>query len=132
MLVKTGISMVSTANARENLRAEQPGFDFDGVRSKAQRMWQTELARVRIEDANLERKKTFYSAMYHMMCAPTLADDVNGQYRGLDKKVHTLAKGEHNYSTYSLVGHLSRTPSFFHAMAARPRYSDGELPGAHG
>src|SRR6185369_13241276 len=70
VLVKTGISMVSTANARENLRAEQAGFDFDGVRSKAQRMWQTELTRVRIEDANLERKKTFYSAMYHMMCAP--------------------------------------------------------------
>ncbi len=102
VLVKTGISMVSTANARENLRAEQPGYDFDGVRAKAQKMWQTELARVRIEDANLERRKTFYSAMYHMMCAPTLADDVNGQYRGLDKKVHTLAKGEHNYSTYSL------------------------------
>ena len=102
VLVKTGISMVSVANARENLRAEQTGFDFDGVRAKAQKMWQTELARVRIEDANLERKKTFYSAMYHMMCAPTLADDVNGQYRGLDKKVHTLAKGGHNYSTYSL------------------------------
>ena len=102
VLVKSGISMVSTANARENLRAEQPGFNFDGVRAKAQRMWQTELARVRIEDPNLERKKTLYSAMYHMMCAPTLADDVNRQYRGLDKKVHTLAEGEHNYSTYSL------------------------------
>ncbi len=36
-----------------------------------------------------------------MMCAPTLNDDVNGQYRGMDKKVHTLADGEHNYSTYS-------------------------------
>ena len=40
--------------------------------------------------------------MYHMMCAPTLADDANGQYRGLDKQVHTLKPGEHNYSTYSL------------------------------
>ena len=102
VMVKSGISMVSAANARENLLAEQPGFDFDGLRSKAQRMWQAELVRVQIKDPNLERKKTFYSAMYHMMCAPTLADDVNGQYRGLDKKVHTLANGEHNYSTYSL------------------------------
>ena len=102
VLVKSGISMVSTANALENLRAEQPGFDFDGVRLNAQRKWQAELSRVLIEDPNVERKKTFYSAMYHMMCAPTLADDVNGEYRGLDKKVHTLAKGEHNYSTYSL------------------------------
>jgi predicted alpha-1,2-mannosidase len=102
VMVKSGISMVSSANARENLRTEQPGFDFDGVRSKAQQQWQAELSRVRIEDQNGERRKTFYSAMYHMMCAPTLADDVNGEYRGLDKKVHTLAKGERNYSTYSL------------------------------
>jgi predicted alpha-1,2-mannosidase len=102
VLVKSGISMVSVANAAENLRVEQPGFDFDNTRAKARAMWQTELARISIEDQNVERKKTFYSAMYHMMCAPTLADDVNGQYRGLDKKVHTLPSGEHNYSTYSL------------------------------
>jgi predicted alpha-1,2-mannosidase len=102
VLVKSGISMVSIANARENLRAEQPDFNFDGVRAKARQSWQTELSRIRIEDQNTDRKKIFYTAMYHMMCAPTLADDVNGQYRGLDKKVHTLSPGEHNYSTYSL------------------------------
>lgn len=102
VLVKSGISMVSIENARQNVLAEQPGFDFDEVRTKARHMWQTELNRVRIQDGNEDRKKTFYTAMYHMMCAPTLADDVNGQYRGLDKKVHTLSKGEHNYSTYSL------------------------------
>lgn len=102
VLVKSGISMVSIANARENLRVEQPGFEFDSVRAKARNMWQTELARISVEDPNVERRKIFYSAMYHMMCAPTLADDVNGQYRGLDKKVHTLPSREHNYSTYSL------------------------------
>ena len=37
-----------------------------------------------------------------MMCAPTLMDDVNGEYRGMDDQVHTLAAGEHNYSTFSL------------------------------
>jgi predicted alpha-1,2-mannosidase len=102
VLVKSGISMVSAANAHDNLRAEQPGFDFESTRAKARRMWQTELARIRIEDASQERQMTFYTAVYHMMCAPTLADDVNGQYRGLDKKVHKLETGQHNYSTYSL------------------------------
>jgi predicted alpha-1,2-mannosidase len=37
-----------------------------------------------------------------MMVAPTLFDDVDGRYRGMDGKVHTLAKGVHNYSTFSL------------------------------
>ena len=102
VMVKSGISMVSAANALANLRAEQQGFDFAGVRSAAKKLWQAELSRIHLEDASRERKAIFYSGLYHMMCAPTLADDVNGQYRGLGKKVHTLDKGEHNYSTYSL------------------------------
>ena len=102
VLIKSGISMVSASNALGNVRAEQPGFDFDAVRSSAKQKWQKELARIRIEDPNLERKTIFYSGLYHMMCAPTLADDANGQYRGFDKQVHQLTPGENNYSTYSL------------------------------
>jgi predicted alpha-1,2-mannosidase len=102
VMIKSGISMVSAANALDNLRAEQPGFDFEAVRGGAKQKWRAELARIRVEDENVERKTIFYSSLYHMMCAPTLADDVNGQYRGFDKQIHQLASGEHNYSTYSL------------------------------
>jgi predicted alpha-1,2-mannosidase len=102
VLVRSGISMVSVLNAQGNLRAEQPGIDFEGTRATARNKWQTELSRIQIQDPSAERKAIFYSSLYHMMCAPTLADDSNGQYRGLDKQVHQLAAGEHNYSTYSL------------------------------
>ncbi|HEY3705798.1 MAG TPA: GH92 family glycosyl hydrolase [Terracidiphilus sp.] len=102
VLVKSGISMVSVSNAQGNLRAEMPGFDFEGTRVAARRKWETELSRIGVEDASTERKTIFYSSLYHMMCAPTMADDSNGEYRGLDKQVHQLAAGEHNYSTYSL------------------------------
>lgn len=102
VMVKSGISMVSASNALGNLRAEQPGWDFDKVRSAAKQSWQRELSRIHIEDPNVDHKMVFYSSMYHMMCAPTLADDANGQYRGFDKQIHQLAHGEHNYSTYSL------------------------------
>ncbi len=99
---KSGVSMVSIENARKNLDAEQRGWDFAQVRAKAKQAWQRELSRIVVEDASRERKAIFYSSMYHMMCAPTLADDVNGEYRGFDKQVHTLKAGEHNYSTFSL------------------------------
>lgn len=102
VMVKSGISMVSAENARLNLKTEQPGWNFEGVRAAAKRKWQAELERIHVEDADRERKVVFYSGIYHMMCAPTLADDVNGQYRALDRQVHTLSPGEHNYSTYSL------------------------------
>ena len=101
-MVKSGISMVSSANALVNLHSEQPGFDFDATRAAAHQAWATELARIHVEDADAEHKKIFYSAMYHMMCAPTVADDRNGEYRGLDQQVHLLPAKDHNYSTYSL------------------------------
>ena len=37
-----------------------------------------------------------------MLVAPTLFDDVDGQCRGMDGKIHQLPKGAHNYSTFSL------------------------------
>ena len=37
-----------------------------------------------------------------MIVAPTLFDDANGEYYGMDGQVHTLDAGQHNYSTYSL------------------------------
>ncbi len=101
-MVKSGLSMVSSQNALSNLRKEQPKFDFARTRTMAKEAWQAELSRIRIQDSNRDHKAIFYSGLYHMMCAPTLADDCNGQYRGMDKQVHALAGKEHNYSTYSL------------------------------
>jgi spermidine/putrescine transport system permease protein len=37
-----------------------------------------------------------------MSLGPTLYDDVDGRYRGMDNQVHTLKAGERNFSTFSL------------------------------
>lgn len=102
VMVKVGISMVSAENALANLNAELPGWDFEATRKAARAKWNHELNRVNVTGGSERDRHVFYTSMYHMMCAPTLADDVNGQYRGMDQKVHTLKPGEHNYSTYSL------------------------------
>lgn len=102
VLVKVGISMVSAENALANIKAEAPNFDFHAARADAKNAWQRELAKIAVDSYDMERKTIFYSSMYHMMCAPTLADDVNRQYRGMDQQVHTLEVGQHNFSTYSL------------------------------
>jgi predicted alpha-1,2-mannosidase len=100
--VKTGISAVSAENALKNLRAEQPGWNFDATRMSAYDSWQKELSRIRIEGGDRKQKEIFYSALYHMMVAPTLMDDVDGSYRGMDDQIHQLDPGQHNYSSYSL------------------------------
>lgn len=102
ILVKVGLSGVSAEAALKNLNAEIPGWDFDGVRAAAVAAWEKELGRVKIETANEKQREIFYTAMYHMMLAPTLYDDVDGSYRGMDLQVRKLKPGQHNYSTYSL------------------------------
>jgi predicted alpha-1,2-mannosidase len=100
--VKTGISGVSVEGALKNLEAEIPDWDFERVRLAAHDSWQRELSRIRIETSNQKHREIFYSALYHTMLAPTLFDDVDGQYRGMDGEVHRCAPGFHNYSTFSL------------------------------
>ena len=102
VVLKVGISMVSAENALANVKAEVPEFDFNATRADARNAWQRELSKIAVDSYDTQRKTIFYSSMYHMMCAPTLADDVTGQYRGMDQKVYTLDAGQHNYSTYSL------------------------------
>jgi predicted alpha-1,2-mannosidase len=100
--VKVGISGVSVEGALKNLDREIPAWDFDKVRRAAHDTWQKELARVRIETADKKQRQVFYTALYHTMLAPTLFDDVDGQYRGMDLEIHKLSAGQHNYSTFSL------------------------------
>lgn len=47
------------------------------------------------------KKTIFYTALYHCMLAPNVYSDVDGQYRGLDKKVHK-AEGFDYYTVFSL------------------------------
>ena len=47
--VQIGVSFVSTANARENLNAEQKGFNFDKVRADARQVWEKELAHATVD-----------------------------------------------------------------------------------
>jgi predicted alpha-1,2-mannosidase len=102
MQVKVGLSGVSAEGALKNLDAEIPGWDFDSVRRAAHEAWERELRKVLIETSRQDHKKIFYTAFYHALLAPTLFNDVDGQYRGMDLAVHQLAANANNYSTYSL------------------------------
>ena len=100
--VKVGLSGVSAEGALRNLDSEIPGWDFDSVRNAASQAWERELRKILIETKREDRKRIFYSALYHTALAPTLFSDVDGQYRGMDLAVHRLPAGLNNYSTFSL------------------------------
>ena len=99
--LQVGISFVSIAQARKNLLKEAPKWDFDGTRKATEAIWEKELSVVKIAGGTEEQQKIFYTALYHSMLMPTILSDVDGQYRGLDQKVHA-AKDFIYYSDFSL------------------------------
>mgnify|MGYP002656788096 FL=1 len=101
VLVKVALSPVSIEGAKANLAAELPGWDFDATAAAADKAWNDELSKVKIETEDETSKRIFYTALYHTMVAPSLFCDVNGDYRGADGKVHENP-GRDTYTTFSL------------------------------
>jgi len=100
LIVKVSISPVSEDNAMANLDADMPGWDFDATRAAARAAWTQALSAFDV-DAPEPMRKSFYTAAYHAMMAPSLFMDADGRYRGPDNAVHH-ADGFRNYSTFSL------------------------------
>lgn len=101
--VRVGISYVSEKNAEANLRAENPsGASFAAVRRRAHNTWNRVLSRIQIEGGTHDQQVVFYTALYHALMGENLYSDVNGQYYGMDGKVHTVAPPQHaQYATFS-------------------------------
>jgi len=101
VFVKVGISPVSSANALLNINKEIPDWNFNKVVNAAHTAWNAELQKIRIQADSLSQLKKFYTAMYHTMVAPSVFNDVNGDYWGTDKKVHNSTSFT-NLTTFSL------------------------------
>lgn len=99
--IKVALSPVSIENAKLNMFAELQGWDFEQTIENADRAWNEELNKVIIETTDNKIKRTFYTALYHTMIAPSEFCDVNRSYRGADGKMHE--NGTYlNYTTFSL------------------------------
>ncbi len=96
--VKMGVSTVSSENALDNLMNEIPHWSFDKVKTEAEQKWNRELSKINIKTNDIKKKRVFYTAMYHTMIAPNLYHDLNGEYRGTDKKVYK----DTSYTNYTL------------------------------
>ena len=100
LLVKTSISPVSEENAVANLDSEGQGWDFDAQQNTALGAWNKALSVIDMQGTPDQRTQ-FYTALYHVMLAPTLSMDANGDFTGPDYQRHR-ADGFEFYSTWSM------------------------------
>ncbi|MFF2045889.1 GH92 family glycosyl hydrolase [Kitasatospora sp. NPDC058170] len=98
---RVGISFVSAAGARANLRAEQPGSGFEQVRSAARGAWNDLLGRIAVSGGTTAQRRVFYTALYHAMLHPSLLSDADGRYPGFDGTVRAARPGHAQYADYS-------------------------------
>ena len=105
LLCRVALSYVDYNGAQNNLRCEQPGWDFDGTRAAARALWNDELSKIQIKDMadNADSvRQIFYTALYHAQLEPMLFSDVDGRYLGMDLKVHQGLQEDPMYTVFSL------------------------------
>ncbi len=119
---KVGISYVSAANAKQNWQTENPGWNFNSVRRKAQAAWDHLLGKIRVSGGSYSQTQEFYSLLYKDFIQPNITSDVNGQFMGSDLKVHSLASGQRDqygmYSGWDIYHSLAQLQALLDPQAA--------------
>jgi predicted alpha-1,2-mannosidase len=98
--VKVSLSPTSYEGAKLNM-SEIKGWDFNKVKQDAEQLWDKQLSKIEITESDKDKLAIFYTALYHTMVQPNIAQDIDGKYRGRDNKVHD-GEGFDYYSVFSL------------------------------
>lgn len=91
ILVKVTLSPTGFEGA-ENNSSEIKHWDFKKVKNDAEQLWDKELSKIQITESDKDKLAIFYTALYHTMVQPNIAQDIDGKYRGRDNKIH-VAEG---------------------------------------
>ena len=97
--LRVALSSVSEENAKANLKAEGRK-SFTRQKKATGKAWDAYLRKLPCPYDDREHMIRFYTALYHTGIHPSLYSDANGEYRGMDGKVHN-ADGWERYTVFS-------------------------------
>lgn len=100
LLAKTALSPISIKGAENNLNAEVPHWNFNDVKLSAENNWNKELKVIEATFNNSSDENIFYTALYHTTIFPSLFNDNNGDYIGVDHQI--LNSENDNFTVFSL------------------------------
>lgn len=98
LLMRVGTSFISLDQARDNLKREVPGWDFDAVVSQTRQAWEKQFARLAIETPDEAIKTIFYTGLYHALLYPREFSEYGRYYSAFDDQVHAGV----SYTSYSM------------------------------
>ena len=80
--------LVKIASARDlaasqlRLEAENPGWDFDGIRKQVEDVWSRKLSLIEVKGGTEKERRLFYSTLYHSLMTPRLITKKGEPLRG--------------------------------------------------
>lgn len=77
---KIAISYTSIENARNNLKTECPGWDFNAVRNESRKVWNDMFEKIKVEGGTPEQRVKFYTDLWHVLLGRQKINDVSGDY----------------------------------------------------
>ena len=80
ILMKVAISYTSEAEARKNLEAELPGWDFDSQVKASRDDWNNWLRRIQVEGGTEAQRVKFYTDLWHALLGRRIVSDADGSY----------------------------------------------------
>ncbi len=98
------LSAVSEENALNNMDKELRGYGigddaFENIMNDTRKSWNNELSQIECQGTD-DEKTMLYTSFYHTMINPSIYQDVNSEYRGLDGGIHHGSFK--NYTVFSL------------------------------
>jgi predicted alpha-1,2-mannosidase len=96
--VQVGTSLISIEQARANLNAEMPDWNFNAVQENLKSIWNSKLGIATVEGASRDQEAIFYTALFHALLYPKSITEQGRYYSGFDDRVH---RGN-SYTAYSL------------------------------
>ena len=77
----------SLERAQQELDAESPTWDFDGIRNRAKEIWAKKLNSIQVSGGTGHERDLFYSNLYHSFASPRLVARKGQSFRGLDGRM---------------------------------------------
>ncbi len=93
--VKAASSFKSIDGARANLAAEIPGWDFDGVRDRLEKIWEDRFSLVGTEGGDSEVRTHFYGSLWRASLLPRTVSDVGEETDYDDYSLWDTYRAEH-------------------------------------
>jgi predicted alpha-1,2-mannosidase len=107
VLMKVAISYTSEENARANLEAELPGWNFNHVVKASRKEWNDLLGRIEVRGGTETERVKFYTDLWHALLGRRIVSDADGSYadntggKTLVRRVKLDAKGKPVFPHYN-------------------------------